>query len=297
MGASSCHTWTVALGDHSGAGRLSGKYVNFTVSENHDQGDHVLRCLDVDGGWHPELAHRYVQLRTECQFPINPVVIDGIELLDTEGVRHRIAAATVPHSVGGNFDVVRSDMGEVFTYAVLESEYGTVFGYQSVRDRELIQLPGRGIDAVGIEVNGERLTLCLGEAKVSDAAASPPAVVDAADDSLRNQHRGHMADRDKTSQKLWDLARRARSQDLQNLFTTAALLFEQEAFDKLEVIVCCLLVRPSHRYTVADFGSFATTPGDYAPAKVRFLVVRLPDASIEVARDAFVVSVQAEQAA
>src|SRR5207237_641083 len=77
------------------------------------------------------------------------------------------------------------DFAETISYCLLADVFKTRFGYKSLRDRELVQLTGRGIDAIGIEVeeNGD-IRLVLGETKLSDEAKSPPAVVDKGDDCL-----------------------------------------------------------------------------------------------------------------
>lgn len=239
---------------------------------------HQYRCFELtpEDAWLQEVAKEYVALRTACNFPLEEVQVNGLTQLDPADVAARIQAATVPDRVGGNFDVLRSDLGEVIAYLLLEKVYATIFGYKSVRDRELIHLPGRGIDAVGVEEGGT-LVLCLGETKVSNEAANPPRVVDVAEDCLRRQHLGHVAEHEKTTRKLFDVARRARTQEQQALFLQAAMLFQDRHFDELHLVACSVLVRPQTVYAEADFGSFRERPADYGPADVRFLVVLLPE--------------------
>lgn len=129
-------------------------------------------------------------------------------------------------------------------------------------------------DAVGIET-GEKLKLVLTETKVSSQASSPPTVVDSQEDSLRNQHIAHNTDI-ATCKKIWDVARKTTAKDLQNLFFSAAILFEDRDFDKLDVVTCCVLVRPNHVHTCNDYGTFKTNPADYYPGKIRFLVLCIP---------------------
>lgn len=271
--------------------------LEFQLVEAVDDADHLFRCYELpQADWLDELAVEYVKLRTEANFPVSEIRVDGIEVLDAAGVQARIQRATTPRRTGGNFDVLRSDLGEVLAYLILEHLYETSIGYKSVRDRELIQLPGRGIDAVGIESRGHQLALCLAEAKVSEESASPPAVVDSAPDSLRNQHLGHLGDSEVTSRKLWDVARRCRDAEQQRLFMTAALLFEYNRFDLLSIISCCVLTRPQSRYQITDFGSFRASPEAYVPAHIRFLVVRIPEA-VEGTIDAFVEAIARVEAA
>src|SRR5262249_14398812 len=148
-----------------------------------------------------------------------------------------------------------------------------------VRDRETIQLPARGIDVIGVEEaeEGARLILVIGEVKVSDEAGSPPAVVDAAVDSLRNQHLAHIRDLQQTANKIWNQSRLALDLVVRNLFFTAAYLLEEQRLTDLDLVAYSLLVRPTNCHTERDFGSFRSAQNDYAPARIRFIVVCIPD--------------------
>jgi hypothetical protein len=251
----------------------------FDTLDDSDVGGHRYLVVRPRGAtWLTELADEYARLRAACRFPIDDVDVAGLDIFDADEIDRRIRAKTVPPRVGGNFDVLRSDFGETNAYLVLEGLFGTSFGYKSVQDRELVNLPGRGIDAIGVEaVDGTAVGLCLSETKVSSQALSPPAVVDgAADDSLRNQQIGHLTDHEATTRKLWEVARHARDPDQQTRFLTAALLFEEEAWDRLSLFAVCVLLRPASLDVDGDFGSFADTPGDYLPAKVRFIIIKVP---------------------
>ncbi len=247
--------------------------LEFEVISEEVLGDHCYNAWVVKGNWQEKLAEQYRDLRTATRFPIEPICLDGLEF-SVEFLKERIAANTTPERRGGNFDVVRSDFGEVISYMMLEQVYSTQFGYKSVRDRELIQLPGRGIDGVGVEV-ADKLKLVLTETKVSHDTRTPPSVVDSQSDSMRNQHIGHNSDAI-TSKKIWDLARRTTTAELQELFFKAALLFESRNFEKLDVVTCCVLVRPQNLHNGSDFGSFKSSPTDFHPGKIRFLVVCIP---------------------
>jgi hypothetical protein len=174
-------------------------------------------------------------------------------------------------------------MGEVLGYELLEQEYQTRIGYKSVRDRELPQLPGRGIDVIGVELetpgaDGKlRLRLLLGEVKVSDENRCPPRVVDANDDSLREQHRAHMAERGHTVSKVFQQAQRTIDSGARDLLFAAGLFLEREAWERVRVIACSVLVRSQRRCADGDCGTFYESPGDYAPATVRFLTIELPE--------------------
>jgi len=129
---------------------------------------------------------------------------------------------------------------------------------------------------VGVEA-GEKLTLVLGEVKVSDEKKCPPRVVDKARDGLRRQHLAHMKDRKATAKKIWDQSRRVGNGSIRDKLFIAALLLENNRFDLLRIVACCVLVRSGARFSHGDFGTFRSAPADYLPAEVRFLAIVLPE--------------------
>ncbi|MEN5229139.1 hypothetical protein [Brevundimonas naejangsanensis] len=230
--------------------------------------------------WIEVVAAEYVKLRTTFAAPL-PEILDfaGTGSFSGAAIKARVAKATVPTADydKGNFSVLRSDLSEVAAYMLLERTFGTEIAFKLVRDRELKKLPGRGIDAIGVEV-GNKHVIVLTEVKFSDeaCAAKAPQVVDISKDSMRAQHRGHMKERSETIDKLYDCARRAGTDSERNNVLAAAMYLEQELWEKVDVVSCCVLVRPKDRHTDADFGTFHATPLDYQPARVRFLVWKLP---------------------
>ncbi|QRK12089.1 hypothetical protein JQX13_19800 [Archangium violaceum] len=245
---------------------------------SYDSGSHHFRVVTPQD---PEsflqaVAKEYNRLRTETALPLTEVQLDGIQVLDVAGLKAKLAAACIPQRTGTTFDVTRSDFGETIAYMLLEKEYETRFGYRSIRDRELVNLPGRGIDLVGVET-GPVLTLVLGETKVSGENVSPPQVVEKSEDSLHRQHRFHLTERKATYNKLFDLARHVRDEDIRNYLFAAALLFEKEEWSRLQLISYCVLVRPHSCHKKADFGKFIKKPEVFDPSQIRFWIVCMPD--------------------
>jgi len=252
--------------------------VEFTLAENESVGSHAYRVHGATPtpAWLESVAREYLALRTSTAVPLTEVALDGIDVLSVDRLKARLAEAGVPLHREGPLSVVRSDFGEVLLYGLLEQDHGTAIGYKSIRDRELTQQTGRGIDAVGIEQDaGGVLTLVLGEAKVSDEDRCPPRVVEGASDSLREQHRGHLADRKLTASKVLHSARMVTNEQLRDRLIAASLLLEEGRWDRLRVVACCLLVRSASRFDRGDYGRFRTAPVDFSPAEIRFLVVRL----------------------
>lgn len=149
----------------------------FTAVERWTDESHLYLCLEPEtqSEWLQKLAETYVQLRSDSPTPISPEVFDGLSVVDITAIQSRLRQSTLPTRIGGNLDVIRSDFGEVSSYIALEQLFSTMLGYKSVRDRETIQLTGRGIDAVGVESEDDlpQITLVLVETKVSDEDASP----------------------------------------------------------------------------------------------------------------------------
>ncbi|HEY4023840.1 MAG TPA: hypothetical protein VGM75_34510 [Pseudonocardiaceae bacterium] len=259
----------------------------FVIAEQHDVGEHQLRVLEpASADWLAVLAEEYRRLRTIASYRATALSFDGLDLAVDE-VARILRAATVPHYEPGNFGVVRSDLAEVILGLIGEQLYGSRYGYRSVTDRELVQRPGRGIDQIGVEIDqaATRLTLVLGEAKVSTEQKSPPGVVDRGGDCLRAQHLAHLHNRDVTADKVWAASRRCADPETQELLRLAAELFRRHLDDKIRVVASSLMVRPSTARTPRDFGTFHTASADFRPAHIRFLLIRVPGDVDEVAME------------
>lgn len=230
--------------------------------------------------WLRAVAKEYVRLRTESVIPL-PAMLDvsGIGVFDVSELKARLAKAVVPpdDKHRKQFSVTRADLSEVAAYMLLEKKFGTEIAFKLVRDRELISLPGRGIDAIGLEKK-EKLLVVLSEVKCSDENSAPraPQVVDMKNDGLRKQHLGHLKELNQTIAKIWDCARRAKDVELQEGLLTAAIYLAEGCSEEVEIVSSCILVRPESRYSSGDFGSFKKSPEDFSPAAVRFLIWALP---------------------
>lgn len=250
--------------------------------------------------WLAAVATEYVNLRLECSIEL-PSALDlsGIGVFDVAQIKAKLANKLVPPSapIKSPFAISRSDLSETAAYMLLERSFGTKIAYKLVRDRELIQLPGRGIDAIGIEQD-DKLLVVLCEVKFSDenSQPKPPQVVDTSKDGMRIQHIGHLSDLPVTITKVWDCARRARDPELQQNLFAAALYLEEKSWDHVGVVSCCVLVRPAERHHNGDFGSFKTSPDDFVPGRIRFLVWSLPG-SLETILSDWDVAVQAAKTA
>jgi hypothetical protein len=170
--------------------------VPFVRTQKLDIDPHHYRIYDVidadDVSWLEVLAREYIKILThQAISPAKRTKASDDTVMDMSRVQRYRRKACLPTFKEGNFNVVRSDFGELLCYMILERDYQTRFGVKSIYDRELRDASGRGIDAIGVE-KGERLTPVFCEVKVSDDKPSPPRVVDQNDDCLSKQHCYHL---------------------------------------------------------------------------------------------------------
>ncbi len=293
--------------------QLGEQHVALTLIPLDDRSDAVHSyCawrLDEQSDWRSQASAEYRRLRTASPTPRRNIVsTDGLTVIDTTTIDRRLRNATIPRrrrprlSTANrgrpeNFDTVRSDFGETLAAMLLSQEWGTKFGYQAVRDRETIHLPGRGIDIVGVELptaSSERLRLILGEVKVSSDRNSPPSVVDTKEDGLAKQHLAHLREHQVTSEKLWNTSRMVVDVDIRDRFLEAALYFEDALWDHLDVVCCAILVRPKGCYNATDFGNKLTSPDDYRPALIRFCILCISD-TLDSTVDAWLAEARADE--
>ena len=246
--------------------------------ENISVGQHSFRACELDSNsdWLEDSANEYRKLLTEFTAPMDAIAFDGIDLVDIETLKAYIAPKLIPKFSGSNLDVVRSDFGEVLSYMLLEDHYSTKIVSKPVRERELTNITARGIDVVGIE-NGEKLRLIIGETKVSEDPSTPPAVVDENDDCLRIQLSSHIAKKDRTIDKLLHIARKSSSVDLRDELIAAVLYWQNERWDRLELICCGLLIRPCQCYKKTDFGKMLIDQKEFGQANIRFIILIIPN--------------------
>ena len=268
--------------------------VLFRLAEALDSSPHEYRVIEPDDPlWLEKLAHEYRELRTSSVIQPEEIKLDGITLVSLALLQQRIAEAAIAERRGGNFDVLRSDLGEMIMARHGTDEYGYLYGYRSIRDREMPGLPGRGIDQIGVEApvvdttGSPRIALVLCEAKVSSDRRSPPSVVDAAEDSLRNQHIYHIKNVEVTADKIVNAARRCTDRETNYTMLIAAELLRTKIFDRLIVICHSLIVRPASCASEQDFGTFMKSPDDYLPGLIRFIICRLPNTDLESTIDSF----------
>lgn len=261
-----------------------------------EDGVHRYRVMTPDHDeWLEGLAALYRELRTSTLVPLSDLGLAGIDGFDTKDLAATLAATQIPTRSTGSkspkhLAVERSDIGELALAIVGEMIHGYVYGYRSVRDRELVHQPGRGIDQIGVKEvvldSGEAACiLSLGEAKVSVDKKSPPGVVDVSTDSLRKQHRGHLAEREESIRKVLGAGAKTADRDIARQLMKAGMLWSRGS-DLLTVRSTSMLVRDrNHKHT--DFGSFRKTPADFDPGHIDFTILVIETDDIETVVDRF----------
>src|SRR5258708_40348650 len=88
--------------------------------------------------WLNPLAQEYIKLLTHCQTAPRNIVVNQSDLqMDVSCIQKYLRKASIPKYKAGNFNVVRSDFGELLCYMLHEQFYSTSFGAKSICCREL----------------------------------------------------------------------------------------------------------------------------------------------------------------
>ena len=263
----------------------------FPLQDCHDKGIHHFRIYRPSEtnrlDWLLPMAQEYIRLHARSEERIEAIRSRLEDLdLDVTNVEKRLQRDSLPVRRHDNFDVVRSDFGELLCYMLLERDYSTVIGTKSIDLRELTDSAGRGIDAIGIEEDGDQYTLVLCEVKVSDERVSPPRVVERSEDSLKNQHLAHLAHlHEETKKKIRRSAKLARNPDVREALDVVGTLLDMHRLDLLKITACNVLVRSTAVHQLRDFGCFYTDPAQFQPASIRFLIACVPGTIDDIIRE------------
>src|SRR2546421_8176511 len=109
----------------------------FILAEKHDVNEHFYRVYNLDASdmnsWLETLADEYIRLRTKRKARLQSLSTTGVgtvepTLVNTKVLefKRRKLRASVPFYEPGNFNVLRSDLGELLNYILVENNYNTV---------------------------------------------------------------------------------------------------------------------------------------------------------------------------
>jgi hypothetical protein len=163
---------------------------------------------------------------------------------------------------------------------------------KNITFRELANLPGRGLDAIGYRLDGDKIEILLGEAKVSEEKKSPPAVVDSTNDSIFNAHKKHHANKSVVIGKLSDYARRLNGHDA-TMIGAVVVMMEHNMTNKYSVTYGCTLIRDHTCVNeVSDFGKLKNNSTEFEPYKIHFSILSFTGKTVPETVDLFYKKVQ-----
>ena len=194
-------------------------------------------------------------------------------------------------------DIYRSDLGELlmtyyFEEKLPESER-FIIPLKNITFRELAELPGRGLDAIGYKYSDEKVEILLGEAKVSAEKKSPPAVVDYKDDSMYKTQLKYKNDTPLIIRRLSDYVRRLSNPKDAVIIGCAIVCLEQNLQSEYSITYGCTLIRDHTCVNeTSDFGKLKSKVTDFEPGKVHFSILSFRNKTIEETVNLFYQKVQ-----
>jgi hypothetical protein len=205
-------------------------------------------------------------------------------IVDTRPIEdaiERVLTAAIPkpgvHPVP-QLDVARNELAEALAHLALPSLHGTVIPAPRIENKEIPSAPARGLDLLGLE--DLPLVAVISETKASDEAASPPAVVGSGATSLRGQFMRFLGAKDRLLVEL-NFALKHAKPEHQPLIGRAVMAHVQGT---LALVAAPVLVRPRDRRSASDFGTFRENPDEFAPARVRFILLVIEGTLDDLAR-------------
>ncbi len=173
--------------------------------------------INVDDKFVSKFAGRYIEQRTASITPAKTITTNflfkntgfdttGLEKIITKNViaeDKKREAGEKPEILN---DIYRSDLGELLLTYYFEEKIDSTKRFKvpvkNISTREVSHLPGRGMDAIGYRIDGKKINVLFGEAKVSQVGDSPPPVVHQTNDSIYKTHLKHKEDVDAALTKL-----------------------------------------------------------------------------------------------
>lgn len=249
-----------------------------------------------------KFAKRYVQQRSESA--LNYSEISKSSLFNSSGfkggelqkiITQNSVAKDFKRDVGGTpttlNDIYRSDLGELLLTYYFEEKLPVserfIIPIKNISDRELAEQPGRGLDALGYRVDGDKVIILLGEAKVSSEKKSPPQVVHASEDSIYNTQKKWIDNEELLIKRLTDQCRKLDIQDAEKL-GYAILSIQYKMSDNYSYVLGCVLIRDhSCVNRLKDFGNLEKDQLLFNPHVLNCVILSFSDKTINETVDLF----------
>lgn len=257
---------------------------------------HQKTDVPVTDSFIQKFAERYLEQRSQTVFDYTTLnqgaLFDNLGF-DTEVLRNIVKKNAV--AVDKNRergiqplvlnDIYRSDLGELLMTYYFEEKLPDgerfIIPLKNITFRERADMPGRGLDAIGYKHSDGKIEILLGEAKVSEAKQSPPAVVDATDDSIYKTQKHHYNNLPVVIQRLSDFARRLNGQDA-TMLGFAIVNMSLGMDNKYSITYGCTLIRDYECVNdQTDFGKMKTNAVEFEPGEVHFSVLSFQNKTIQ----------------
>ena len=233
-------------------------------------------------------AQKYVEIMAPAQIKDSVELIQGLEgVFDTSQIQKYLQQSSIPEPQEGTIkaykDIYRSDLGELMMVHFFEEKIGEVFPdenafiipLKNLYDRERQDLPGRGIDAIGYRSSETgKITLLLGEAKVSEDKNNPPGVVAGNKDSIYKTHQKHKSDTKALTARLVKYIQKLQNNpDAFGKLLSIFVWLTKGENDQFDTVYACCLVRDSDCVNVEkDFGKVQQDQASFEPGLVHFVM-------------------------
>jgi hypothetical protein len=268
---------------------------------------HEKALIPVTDPFIEKFAKKYIEQRSETVFRYED--LESSSFFAKTGFKtDEIEALIKKSSVARDFerekgktpmvlrDIYRSDLGELLMTYFFEEKVPEgerfIIPLKNITSRERADMPGRGLDAIGYRVDGEKILFLIGEAKVSHEKRSPPGVVHDSDDSIYKTQKAHKDDLKIVIQKLSDHSRKLGCQHAQYI-AAGILAIEKGLADSFDIrFGCCLLRDHTCVNEDTDYGKLKSNCDEFDPYAVHFALMAFTEKSIEETVDLFYNKVQ-----
>ncbi|MBN1328047.1 MAG: hypothetical protein JXA54_01125 [Candidatus Heimdallarchaeota archaeon] len=263
--------------------------------------------VKVNDSFIEKFAKKYIEQRSKTNFDLNEIdsnllyKANGFDATLLEGIIKKNAVAHDFAREKGKQpevlrDIYRSDLGELLMTYYFEEKIDTksrfIIPLKNITYRERSDLPGRGLDAIGYRVDEDKISILLGEAKVSDDQKSPPAVVDKNKDSIYRTHKKHNDKLDVVIERLTDYCRRLGAKDAE-IVGLVILCMESNKKDLYSLTFGSTLIRDFKCVNdQSDFGKLKTNVNEFSPNKIHFSIISFKEKQIRETVDLFYDKVQ-----
>lgn len=263
---------------------------------------HVKIDVKVFDGFIQKFAEKYLKQRSQTRFDDKDIEVQALSEkigFSTDALRQIIRENAVhvdkkrEHGLKPAIlnDIYRSDLGELLMTYYFEEKLPEgerfIIPLKNITFRELAELPGRGVDAIGYKCSDGVVEILLGEAKVSADKRSPPSVVDSAIDSLYKTQLKYKNDVSAVIKRLTDYAKRLDTKEAEILGRAIFCIYKQFT-DCFSVTYGCTLIRDHTCVNeTSDFGKMKSNETDFEPGSVHFSILSFSNKSIDETVDLF----------